>query len=202
MNGVAATSMREKGLRYAQNFGVELPRLKAIAAEWQPNVDLAQALWHEEIRECKILAGLLYPPDAFLPDLAEIWVGEIRNIEIAEMTCLHLFRHLSYAPALAFRWISDEREYVQVCGFLLIARLLTERGAMNERASSEFLDQAVFAFLSGTYHIRRAVSTAIRRYMQYSEENAFQVCRQVDRLADSDVEAEQLLYQIVREEVE
>ena len=32
MNGAASASMREKGLNYKVNFGVELPRLKQLAA--------------------------------------------------------------------------------------------------------------------------------------------------------------------------
>ena len=53
MNGTASASMREKGLAYKLNFGVELPRLKQIAAQYEKNHELAQALWKENIRECK-----------------------------------------------------------------------------------------------------------------------------------------------------
>ena len=56
MNGVASQSMREKGLNYKLNFGVELPRIKAIAAQFEQEHSLAQALWKENIRECKIYA--------------------------------------------------------------------------------------------------------------------------------------------------
>ena len=59
MNGAVSQSMREKGLVYKLNFGVELPRIKTIAEGYEKNHDLAQALWKEEIRECKILAGTL-----------------------------------------------------------------------------------------------------------------------------------------------
>ena len=72
---------------------------------------------------------------------------------------------------------------------------------MNERVENEFLDQAVCAFLSGTYHVRNAAMTAIRRFMQHKEENAFQVCRRVEGMKDSVSEAEQLLYNLVREEI-
>ena len=41
------------------------------------------------------------------------------------------FEHLPYAPAKSFQWIADEREYVQMCGFLTIARLLMKKGDMN-----------------------------------------------------------------------
>ena len=61
MNGAVSQSMREKGLVYKLNFGVELPRIKGIAAGYEKDHSLAQALWKEDIRECKILAGLFYP---------------------------------------------------------------------------------------------------------------------------------------------
>ncbi len=94
MNGVVSQSMREKGLDYKLNFGVELPRIKGIAAAYEKK-SLAQALWKENIRECKILAGLLQPVETFLPEIADIWVEDIRNIEIAELTCMNLFQHLA-----------------------------------------------------------------------------------------------------------
>lgn len=127
MNGVVSQSMREKGLDYKLNFGVELPRIKSIATAYEKSHDLAQALWKENIRECKILAGLLQPIDTFFPEIADIWVEDIRNIEIAELTCMNLFQNLPYAPAKTFQWIADEAEYTQVCGYLTIARLLMKR---------------------------------------------------------------------------
>ena len=61
MNGAVSQSMREKGLLYKLNFGVELPRIKMIAEGYEKNHDLAQALWKENIRECKIMAAMLQP---------------------------------------------------------------------------------------------------------------------------------------------
>lgn len=201
MNGAVSQSMREKGLVYKLNFGVELPRIKGIAAGYEKDHALAQALWKEEIRECKILAGLLQPTESFLPEIADIWVENIRNIEIAELTCMNLFQHLPYAPAKSFHWIASEDEYTQVCGFLTIARLLMKKGDMDERSGNEFLDQAVVAFLSGSYHVRQAAMTAIRRFMQQKEENSFLVCRKVEGMDNSTSEAEQLLYNLVKEEI-
>ena len=113
MNGAVSQSMREKGLVYKLNFGVELPRIKKIAEGYEKNHSLAQALWKEEIRECKILAGLLQPVESFFPEIADIWVESIPNIEIAELTSMNLFQHLPYAPAKSFQWIADERGYVR-----------------------------------------------------------------------------------------
>lgn len=201
MNGAVSQSMREKGLVYKLNFGVELPRIKGIAASYEKDHALAQALWKEDIRECKILAGLLQPVDTFLPEIADIWVDTMPTVEIAELTSMNLFQHLPYAPAKAFRWIADERELAQICGFLTIARLLQKKGDMEDRVANEFLDQAVSSFLSGSYHVRNAVLAALRRFMEHSEEHAFRVCRCVDGMKDSPKEPEQLLYGLVKDEV-
>lgn len=202
MNGVVSQSMREKGLTYKVNFGVELPRIKTIAANFEKDHALAQALWKEDIREFKILAGLLQPIESFYHEIADIWIEDIRNIEIAEMTAMNLFQYLPYAPAKSFQWIADEREYVQVTGYLTIARLLIKKGDMTERASGEFLDQAITAILSGTYHVRNSAILAIRKFMAHSEENAFLVCRLVESYADSENETEQMIYNVVKEEIE
>lgn len=197
MNGVASQSMREKGLNYKLNFGVELPRIKAIASTYEPNHSLAQALWKENIRECKILATMLQPVDSFLPEIADIWIDAIPTIEIAEYLCMNLFQRLPYAPSFALRLIAEERPYAQVCGFLTIARLLQQKGDMEDRVANEFIDQAIASFLSGDYHLRNAVSVALRCYMIHSQDHAYQLCRSVEKFKDASSEAEQLLYNYV-----
>lgn len=202
MNGVVSQSMREKGLHYKLNFGVELPRIKEIVAQYEKDHQLAQALWKENIRECKIMAGMLQPVDSFYPEIADIWVEDMTNSEIAELTCMSLFQHLPYAPAKSFHWIASDHEYMQVCGFLTIARLLVKKGDMSERAASEFLDQAICASLSESYPVRSAAITALRKFIAGSEENAFRVCRLIEGFVDSENEKEQSLYNLVKEEVD
>ena len=86
MNGMVSQSMREKGMEYKLNFGIEYPRIKEIAAGYEPDHELAQALWKENIRECKILAGLLQPADTFYPEIADIWIEGMDYPELAEYT--------------------------------------------------------------------------------------------------------------------
>ena len=62
--------------------------------------------------------------------------------------------------------------------------------------------QAVCAAVDGSYHVRRAAQTALRRFVQQGEENAFRVCRKVEGFAHSTAEAEQALYNLVKEETE
>ena len=77
MNGPVSQSMREKGLGYKVIFGVEWPRLMAMAQDLGKHHDLAQALWKEDIRECRLLAGLVQPVESFYPERAVIVVASI-----------------------------------------------------------------------------------------------------------------------------
>ena len=124
MNGVASAAMRNAGLTadYRVNFGVELPRLKGlldeIRTEMLPTLPvpeegtnearLAQMLWHESVRECRILATMLYPPKEFLPEVADIWVRQISTVEIAQIAAMNLFCKMPNASEKAFQWIAAE----------------------------------------------------------------------------------------------
>lgn len=200
MNGSASAIMRERGLKYKLNFGVELPRIKQIASQFEKNHDLAQALWKEDIRECKILAGLLQPIDTFFPEIMDIWIETMPSVEIAEMTCMHLFQYLPYAPQKSLQLIANEGEYQQICGYLTIARLLMKKNDMTERAENELLDQAVVSFLGGSFAVRKAVMTALKKYMADNEQHAFMLCRVVEPLKSStDTQAKALVEWVTQE---
>ncbi len=202
MNGVVSQSMREKGLDYKLNFGIELPRLKEIAAKFEKNHDVAQALWKENIRECKILAGMLQPIDTFYPEIADIWVEDMHYPEIAELTCMNLFQHLPYASDKAFQWMADEGEYFQFCGYMLMARLLMRGNEMNERAENEFLDQAMTALQGETGMICRSASTALKKYASQSNGNAKKLLKLIQPLAASEKQEVLTLVEDVKLEAE
>lgn len=202
MNGAVSASMRQKGLLYKLNFGVELPRLNQIAQGYAPNHALAAALWKEDIRECKILAALLQPIDSFCPEIADIWVSDIRTVEIAELTSMNLFSRLPYAPSKAMQWIASEDEFQQVCGYCMIARLLRQKGDMPERVQNEFLDQALTTFLSSDARLQSAILAALRRFMHHSQEQAFALCRRIESLATGNSEAACMLRCFVKDELD
>ena len=180
MNGKVSQSMREKGLGYKLNFGIEYPRIKEIAQAYAPSHPLAQALWKENIRECKIMAGLLQPVDSFCPEIADIWIENMAYPEIAEYTVMNLFQHLPYATDVVFRWMADDREYFLLCGFLLMTRLLMKGLQLNERAAAEFVDQAAVALDSESPSVGKAAAKALLKYAGLSDENRKQVRKALD----------------------
>ena len=163
MNGVVSQSMREKGLGYRVNFGVEVPRLREMAAELPHTAALAGALWKEDIRECRILAGLLQPIEAFPADLADLWVEQMRFAEEAEYTVLHLLSRLPYASQKVFEWVAREEPMFQLCGWLLLGRLLSKGMQPAGRDLQELMDQAQSAVAGAEYAVRRAAAKALVR---------------------------------------
>lgn len=164
MNGVAAQSMRDKGLDYHVNWGASVPMLKEKAGELGKNYDLAIALWKENVRECKILATMVMPADRILPEVVDIWMEQTPSVEIAEMASFHLYQHLPYAADKAYQWIASTDEIRQLCGFLVLARLFMKGQEPNERGINEFLDQAAAALQGNDMPVRKAALQSVMRF--------------------------------------
>ena len=148
MDGATAQSMREKGLDYHLNWGATIPRLRQMAGEMTADYALAIALWKENVRECKILATMLMPPQAMLPEVADIWMEQTPTLEIAEQASFNLYQHLPYAADKAFEWLASPHDLPQICGYHVFSRLFMRGQEPNERGINEFLDQAVTALTS------------------------------------------------------
>ena len=169
MDGSVAQSMRDKGLNYHLNWGATLPRLKAKAEELKSmdNVyDLAIALWKENVRECKILATMLMPPEKMLPEVCDIWMEQIPSQEIAEQAAFNLWQHLPYAPEKAYQWIASDQEYYQLCGFHVLSRLFMNGQEPNERGINEFIDQALSALQGPYMSVRKAAMQSIQHFAE------------------------------------
>ena len=186
MDGAVAQSMRDKGLNYHLNWGATLPRLQAKADEIRLMVNdsrfmvndsslptlhsslynLSIALYKENVRECKILASMLMPPDEVLPEVIDIWQEQIPSQEIAEQLAFNLYQHLPFAAEKAYQWIASDKEYDQLCGFHVLSRLFMNGQEPNERGINEYLDQALCA-LQGPYpSVRKAAMQSLQRFAE------------------------------------
>ena len=91
MNGITVESMTQKGIHYKANFGVALPRLREIASQYEPNMQLATQLWFLEMRESMIIGSLLVPQGEMDTNTAITWCEKIPNHELSEITAMTLF---------------------------------------------------------------------------------------------------------------
>ena len=166
MDGMVASSMRNKGVDYKLNWGATLPRLKAKAEEIGKNYDLAIALWKENVRECKILATMLMPADEILPEVVDIWMEQIDCQEIAEQASFNLFQYLPFAADKAYTWMASDKELYQLCGFHILSRLFMNGQEPNERGINEFIDQALAALQGNSMMVQKAAMNTMIRFAE------------------------------------
>ena len=172
MDGAIAKSMRDKGVGYKLNWGATLPRLRDMANEIansqeltiDSQYELAIALWKEDVRECKILATMLMPPDRMLPEVCDIWMEQMPSQEMAEQASFNLWQHLSYAPEKAYQWIASDKELYQLCGYHTLTRIFMDKREPNERGINELLDQAMVALQGPSLAVRKAVFQCMQRF--------------------------------------
>ena len=164
MDGSVAASMRTKGVDYKLNWGATLPRLREKAEEIGKNYDLAIALWKENVRECKILATMIMPPNEVLPEVIDIWMEQTPTQEIAEQAAFNLYQYLPYAPEKAYTWMASSDPLYQLCGFHIITRLFMNGQEPNERGINEFIDQAIGALQGESIPVRKAAMAAVQRF--------------------------------------
>lgn len=170
MNGPASQSMREKGLNYKINWGVPIPSLKQMAKEYGKDYDLAIELFKEDIRECKILATMIMPPEKFLPEIADIWMEQTISYEIAEQLAFNLMQYVDYAPVIAFEWIASDKPLYKLTGYHLLSRLFMKGQEPDERGINEFLDQADSDLSGDDTMVKHAAYNCLLRFCNLGED--------------------------------
>ena len=174
MDGAISKSMRDKGVGYKLNWGATLPRLREMADELahvkcstlDDRYDLAIALWKENVRECKILATMIMPPEEVLPEVIDIWMEQTDTQEIAEQAAFNLYQYLPYAPEKAYNWMASEKELYQLCGFHVLSRLFMNKQEPNERGINEFIDQTLAALQGSSLPVRKAALSCLQHFAE------------------------------------
>lgn len=163
MNGVTSQSMRQKGAAYNINWGASLQHLREMAAGYRPDRRLAEELWKNDVRECKLMAILLMPPADMDMETACEWMGQAHNPELAELAAMQLFPSMPQALPLADRLLGEVRGLCQLSGVHLVTRLVM-RGAVTSRQAYGRYGKAI-ARMSETSQgtLRHAASNCMLR---------------------------------------
>ena len=173
MNGTTAASMRNKGVDYHLNWGVSVMDLQCMADNIGKDDKLAIELWKENIRECKILAAMMMPPEKMLPEIVDVWLEHDLTQEMAEVLSFYLLQHLDYAAVLAYQWMAADRTFLRLCGYLLISRLFANKMTPDERGINEFLDQVQTALSDPSAAVRNNAAKSVHWFAELGEEYKF-----------------------------
>lgn len=186
MNGVVSSSMRNKGVDYKMNFGVDVPRLKEIAQKYESNAALAKELWKLDVRELKILSTMLYPVSEFNEANADEWMNEIPNHEIREHLCRNLLQRLTYADELVQKWTADANESVRLTGYWLYVRLMMIQAETSKRINIQLvIEKALADVHADDTLLRTAATNVLMQVIRRDQEGADYIMEQISEFSTS-----------------
>ncbi|MDE6286101.1 MAG: DNA alkylation repair protein [Muribaculaceae bacterium] len=163
-NGVIADTLRRAGSPFHIIFGLNLPQISEIAAEWHGHPeagDLARKLWaNTTCRESMLLAPMLmHDATGVDKDEARRMIAECPAAEVTDVLCHRLLRHSPYAAELAGELCADEDEKIRYAGLRLMFNIvashpheakaaaraeLTRNCAYTDRIAAALLDEAEY----------------------------------------------------------
>jgi 3-methyladenine DNA glycosylase AlkD len=167
MNGEVSSAMRKSGLDYKVNFGLDAFSIREIAAKYQPSIELADKLWLENTRECKILATLLQPKEAFSSEKADVWLDQCFLPELTEQLVFNLVQHLPFAAEKASEWANQVAANRRIGGYTLALRLILKKATLPNLP--ELITCAISDCTSENYQLKQ---TAVR----FHERASFDAC--------------------------
>ena len=167
MNGVASSSMRDKGLEYKINWGIPVTRLRDMAAQYAPSVALAERLWESDVRECKILATMLMPAERFSEPMALSWLSACNNQEMVEMLVFNLVQNMPGVETFVVSLLCSDERNAPLAALHLVSRLVARQDVafMTDEVVSSFA-QLVIKALNGTDAVlKHAALNSVTRYV-------------------------------------
>ena len=172
MNGIVSAHQRRQGLNYRINFGVEIPRLKDIAHEYEKSEELATALWQENIRESKLLAIFLLPQESHAT-LAPKWIAEAPFTEIADHLAMNILCKLPNAAEKALQWAGNPAGLHRYCGYLTLAHITRQGQALTAEQEKLFVELAGELFEASEGGVdKQCAAKAIVNYIDNGKDRA------------------------------
>ncbi|MBO7118963.1 MAG: DNA alkylation repair protein [Bacteroidaceae bacterium] len=155
MNGILSARMREAGMPYKLIFGVELPRLQSIADEFPQNTELANHLWSQNIRETRLLAIMLMPPEAFSIQMANEWAETMATAEEAQVMAKILLSKAKEAKEISIAWMAGSNYFSATCACLCLRHLLMRGTCIDNKL--QVIANCNRMFPEANLHLRKAI---------------------------------------------
>lgn len=124
-NGIVAEQLRAAGDPHTMIMGCQVADVIAITSRYEKSATLAQELWDDvHHRECRMAATMLYPTEDFKTETALAWCENVESVEIADVLCHRLLRHLPYAVELWEQLLACDKKLVRYTAWRLLLNLL------------------------------------------------------------------------------
>lgn len=143
-NGIVAEQLRAAGDPHKVIMGCQLADVITIASRYVKEAKLAQALWDDtQHRECRMAATMLYPLEDFSIETALSWCHGVESVEIADVLCHRLLRHLNYAPAIFEQLRNSDQPLTRYTAWRLALNLLMMNRIEKTNELKTIVEQAL-----------------------------------------------------------
>jgi hypothetical protein len=159
MDGSTAARLRHLG--YKLTFGVTYPRLRELTAEIEPDAELAESLWGLRQRETMLIATIIMPTECCTPEVADRWVSEAFNEEIAEYLSRNLLIRLDFAGNIVESLVDATEWQKMLIGYSLHSRLL-----MNDRSVDTMIEQYLSKSVDDVHNTDKRALSAIAFFLK------------------------------------
>jgi len=140
MNGICAESIRNSSLGYKKSFGVDWVRLREIAAEFEKDYETAFELWDSEVREHKLVAAALCPPDEMTENRLKVWMEGVFNTELAEILSFALLSRCEHLKGALLSMEDNEEPLMRYTAYHALGRMKNFTMWMSDEEKKSAVD--------------------------------------------------------------
>ncbi len=198
MNGIVSEQMRNSGIIYKNNYGVSVPRLKEIAAEYEKNHDLAQRLWSLGIRETMILAMLIEPIEKLTYNSTLEWIKEFNQTEIIELASMNVLSKLDFSNKLVIDCIGSENIWLQTTGFTLAARIFAK---LNSEEINICIESGFSLSDTENLPLYKSIALCLSRFCRKDKETVLFIQQKLENFPESASRSQQHISAEVKQEI-
>ena len=146
----------------AEQLGIAMPVLRALARAHRRNHALALELWASGIHDARILATLVENPNQITRAQMDQWVRDADNWALTDALAF-LFGRTDFAEAKARAWSARKGEFVKRTGFAMMAGMAIHRQELPDEIFLGFLPVIAREATDERNVVKKAVNGALRQ---------------------------------------
>lgn len=146
----------------AEQLGLALPVLRALARSHRRDHALALELWDSGIHDARLLATLVENPKQITRGQMEQWVRAADNWALTDALAF-LFDRTEFAEEKALAWSERKGEFVKRAGFATMAGMAIHRKELPDDVFRRFLPVIAREATDERNFVKKAVNWALRQ---------------------------------------
>lgn len=155
--------MARFGIKSDRAFGVNAPKVKAIAKQIGIDHQLALQLWETGYLEARGIASMIADPKLVTKSLMNKWVKDFDSWAVCDGACCYLFRKTNYVFEKIYEWADKKEEFVRRSAFSLIAYIAVHDKKRDDKEFLQFLPLIIKYSTDERNFVKKAVNWALRQ---------------------------------------